>query len=111
MDLFFDVKFDVNKALEEARGDKIIGSSLEANVILNLPEKYNKVKENLEECLHQLLIVSKVIYTDEKIPTYENVGVKIEKSTGKKCNRCWNYVDELVEDRCLRCDSILKGNK
>ena len=110
-DLFFDVKFDVNKALEEAREDKIIGSSLEANVILNLPEKYNKVKENLEEYLHQLLIVSKVIFADEKIPTYESVGVKIEKSTGKKCNRCWNYVDELVEDRCLRCDSILKGNK
>lgn len=106
-ELFFNVKSDVNKALEVARNEKIIGSSLEAEVKLNLGEKYSLVKEKLEPVLNQLLIVSKVIYTDEKLDKGEFINVKVEKSNGHKCNRCWNYVDSLEGDICPRCYDIL----
>jgi isoleucyl-tRNA synthetase len=105
---FFNVKDDVNKALEEARDSKLIGSSLEANVLLHLSDKYNPVKEVLGKYMNQLLIVSKVTFTDEKLTKYDNVEVKIEKSSGHKCARCWNYVDELEGDICHRCAKILK---
>ena len=107
-DLFFEIKADVNKALETARSEKVIGSSLEAEVKLNLSEKYNLVKEELGKYIHQLLIVSKVIFTTEELPKGENVNLLVEKSSGQKCNRCWNYVDELVGDVCPRCHDVLK---
>lgn len=107
-DLFFEIKNDVNKALEEARNEKLIGSSLEANIVLHLSDKYNVVVDELNKYLHQLLIVSKVEFTDETLTKYDNVEVKVIKSSGSKCNRCWNYVDDLVEDICPRCANIIK---
>lgn len=101
--LFFELKEKVNKKLEEAREEKIIGSALEAVVKINLDPKYNEVKEKLSSYLHQLLIVSKVEYTTS------GEEVLVEKSTGKKCNRCWNYVDNLKGDICDRCHDILNN--
>ena len=100
-DLFFELKEKVNKELEIARNEKIIGSSLEAVVKVNLDEVYIPVKEKLGNILHQLFIVSKVEFTDEVS------SICIEKSQGEKCSRCWNYVDHLKEDICERCDHIL----
>ena len=111
-ELFFDVKDDVFKALEEARNEKVISSSLEAEVKLNLGEKYKPVREQLEKYLHQLLIVSKVEFTDdETLPKASTIRVEVLKSNGQKCNRCWNYVDELDGDICHRCSEILKETK
>ncbi len=107
-DLFFEIKADVNKALEESRNEKIIGSSLEAHVILNLPDKYNIVLEELGSHLNQLLIVSKIDYTKDSLTKYDNIEVKVEKSEAHKCNRCWNYVESLIEDRCERCEAVIQ---
>lgn len=101
--LFFELKEKVNKKLEEARNEKLIGSALEAVVKINLDPKYNEVKEKLGSYLHQLLIVSKVEYTTD------GEEVEVAKSTGEKCNRCWNYVDHLDGDICDRCHNILNN--
>ncbi len=105
--LFFDVKNDVNKALEQARNEKTIGSSLEAEIKLNLSDKYTIIKDELGDCLHQLLIVSKVIFTEEDLPKGDNIKLQVVKSNGHKCNRCWNYVDELITDICPRCNEVI----
>ena len=101
--LFFELKDKVNKKLEEARNEKLIGSALEAVVKINLNEKYNIVKEKLGTYLHQLFIVSKVEYTTS------GDEVEVVKSTGEKCNRCWNYVDHLNGDICDRCHDIVNN--
>ena len=101
--LFFELKDKVNKKLEEARNEKLIGSALEAVVKINLDSKYNEVKEKLGSYLHQLFIVSKVEYTTN------GEEVVVEKSTGEKCNRCWNYVDHLNGDICDRCHNIINS--
>lgn len=101
--LFFELKDKVNKKLEEARNEKLIGSALEAVVKINLDSKYNEVKEKLGSYLQQLFIVSKVEYTTD------GEEVVVEKSTGEKCNRCWNYVDHLNGDICDRCHNIINS--
>ena len=101
--LFFELKDKVNKKLEEARNEKLIGSALEAVVKIKLDPKYNEVKEKLGSYLHQLFIVSKVEYTTD------GEEVVVEKSTGEKCNRCWNYVDHLNGDICDRCHNIINS--
>ncbi len=106
--LFFQVKEDVNKALEDARNEKLIGSSLEAEVYINAKDEYRKVLDGLAEYLKQLFIVSEVKFTDEELPIISKVGVKVQKSVGEKCERCWNYVEHTEDGLCPRCKNILK---
>lgn len=98
---FFALKEQVNKELEEARNEKLIGSSLEAIVKIPVKEEYSTLIQKLGNSLHQLFIVSKVEFTD----TVSKVSVS--KSRGEKCNRCWNYVEHLNGDICDRCYHIL----
>lgn len=100
-DLFFELKDEVYKKLEIARDEKVIGSSLEALVKINLDEKYNLVKEKLGNYLHQLFIVSELVYTNDI------EDIKVEKHTGCKCERCWNYVNEVEDGICKRCHDAI----
>ncbi|MDD6466991.1 MAG: isoleucine--tRNA ligase, partial [Erysipelotrichaceae bacterium] len=108
---FFDLRADVLKALELARGEKIIGKPLEAMVTLNVNEDYQDVIEGLTEReLAQLFIVSKLVLTKESLTVYETSksGVKVEKMNGHVCPRCWNVVETLAEDGvCERCHHVL----
>ena len=56
-----DLRDDVNRALEQARNEKVIGKSLEAKVIIGNNESF-KATEFLQEFndLQQLFIVSQV---------------------------------------------------
>lgn len=110
-DLFFEIKDDVFKALEEARNEKLIGKGLDAIVYINAEGKYLDIINALKESLKQLLIVSKVVITDEKLPMYEVVGVKVDKFDGIKCERCWNLFEEkeMHGDICERCKNVVKN--
>ena len=107
---FFNVKDDVYKALEIARNDKVIGKSLEACVYINVKDEYKEVITSLKDYLKQLLIVSKVIITDDKLDEYTYSQVKVEKFNGIKCERCWNIFEsrEMVGDICQRCSQVVK---
>ena len=100
-DLFFEFKEITYKKLEDIRNEKIIGSSLEAEIKVNTNDKYNLLNEKLGNYLHQLLVVSKVIF-DENVK-----DIEVSKSNGKKCERCWNYVDELHDGICHRCENVV----
>lgn len=108
--VFFEVKDDVYKALEEARNEKLIGKGLEARVYLHVAGKYKEVIESLKDYLKQLFIVSDVVLTDEELPKYNVAHVKVEKFEGHKCERCWNYFseEEMEGDICHRCASVVK---
>lgn len=107
----------VNKSLEEARKDKTIGHSLNAEVII-----YNEEKSEIEfinnnkELLEDVFIVSKLTATLEKTgeesSEVKGMYVKIEKAPGEKCERCWKYSENLgtneeYPDICPRCTSVL----
>ena len=108
-DLFFGIKNDVYKALEEARNEKIIGKSLEAKVFLKLREEDKETLKPILTKLKQLFIVSDVILTAEELPKYEYCGVQVQKFDGERCERCWNYFNEidLTDHLCPRCHEIV----
>lgn len=106
---FFQVKEDVNKVLEDARRDKLIGSSLEAEVLIYAKDKHKNILEELKPYLKQLFITSEVKLTDEELPLTSKVGVKVVKSNGEKCERCWNYVEKTHDGLCDRCMKVLKN--
>ncbi len=106
IELFFEVRKDVLKALEVSREEKVIGKSLEAKVLLNLDDT---VKNSIEQIgkLNELLIVSKVEFTNEDLDVIDNYKVRIEKMDGTVCPRCWNMFED-IEDVCPRCEKVLK---
>ncbi|MFA5603258.1 MAG: isoleucine--tRNA ligase [Bacilli bacterium] len=109
--LFFDIKDDVFKALEEARNEKLIGKGLESRVYINASDKYLDIIKELNDDLKLLLIVSEIVLTDEQLPKYNVVSVKVEQFDGQKCERCWNYFkeEEMVEDICTRCSDVVNS--
>ena len=99
----------VLKALEESRQNKTIGKSLEAHVTLNVSDEDKALLEkNFKDKVNQWLIVSKVDYTSEDLPKYDDFGIKVEKVAGVVCPRCWNITDSTdPEGLCDRCKKVL----
>ncbi|WP_048602569.1 isoleucine--tRNA ligase [Rubeoparvulum massiliense] len=108
---------EVLKALEVARKDKQIGSSLEADVHLYPDEATLKVLGLTDE-LEQLFIVSQVhVHEGEAVPadamTLDGVAVKVENAQGEKCERCWMVLPEVGHDPhhadlCPRCAHVME---
>ena len=107
--IFFNIKDDVYKALEEARNEKIIGKSLEAKVYLHLREEDKETLTPILPNLKQLLIVSDVVMSTNDLNKYDYCEVEVSKFNGVRCERCWNYFDELdiTDNICPRCHEVV----
>jgi len=112
------IRNEVLKALEVARGDKFIGGSLEARVLLAITGDLQPLAEEYRAFLAGFFIVSQVEITQQivegAVPTeLPGLSVKIEKASGEKCERCWNYSKQVGKDAryptvCERCSAALK---
>ncbi len=87
----FEVRDIVLRGLEEARTSKLIGSSLEAHVRLEAKRPTYELLESYREELRYLFIVSKVSLTLLEAEAGEDIRVTVERASGAKCERCWNY--------------------
>jgi isoleucyl-tRNA synthetase len=113
----------VTKALEEKRQDKVIGNALEADIqIICTDQATVEFLESFGSDLADLFIVSDVTVEmmdsvpgdtvqDEKVP---GVGVKVARTAGTKCERCWKFTADVgsFEDHpaiCGRCHAVLEG--
>jgi isoleucyl-tRNA synthetase len=104
----------VNKALELARADKVIGKPLDAEVTVYLGDGAEAIRG---ERLDALFIVSKVSvirgagegYRPEELP---GVAVSVRAAAAPMCARCWTH-DEAVGkdarygDLCPRCSGAV----
>ncbi|MEH2205602.1 MAG: isoleucine--tRNA ligase [Nostoc sp.] len=124
------LRTDVNKVLEQARIEKLIGSSLEAKALIYIPHKqlgdaikaFNPVKGNGIDELRYLLLTSQVELLDsaqglqglEYTAQTEDWTIAVVKADGQKCDRCWNYSTHVGESAehpliCERCVAALAG--
>jgi isoleucyl-tRNA synthetase len=104
----FAVRDDVLKALEEARNNKQIGSSLEAKVILTTDRETTLFLLDYYPQLRYIFIVSQV-----EVHEGNETKVEIARADGQKCERCWNYSVHVGEFEryptvCERCAEALK---
>jgi isoleucyl-tRNA synthetase len=107
----WEIRTIVTKALEEARKEKKIGLSLDAQVHLYLPEKVFPFLECYEKDLKSIFIVSSVTLHPAK--DEKEVRAEILRAEGKKCERCWNFdvtVGHHPEHQaiCGRCVEAIK---
>ena len=113
------VRDDVNKALEIKRAEKFIGNPLEAKITLHLPERYQTLCESYMDFLPMFFLVSEVVLSSDRLTsahegsTIEGLQVLVERASGNKCLRCWNWsvsVGTIGEEPelCDRCYSVVK---
>ncbi|MCY1573664.1 isoleucine--tRNA ligase [Staphylococcus pettenkoferi] len=113
---FMKLRDDVNRALEIARNEKVIGKSLEAKVTIGSNSEFNATEflQGFED-LQQLFITSQAEVVDniEGGASYAHGDIKVEHADGEKCQRCWNYSEDLgsvgeLTDLCPRCQAVVK---
>ncbi|MBD2680463.1 MULTISPECIES: isoleucine--tRNA ligase [Nostoc] len=124
------LRTDVNKVLEQARIEKLIGSSLEAKALIHIPHKqlgdaikaFNPAKGNGVDELRYLLLTSQVELLDSAealqqvkyTAETEDWVIGVVNADGEKCDRCWNYSTHVGESKehpliCERCVAALAG--
>ncbi|AJR09843.1 isoleucine--tRNA ligase [Photobacterium gaetbulicola] len=115
------VRGAVNKLLEGARKDKVIGGALQAEVTLHASEALAAKLNKLEDELRFVLLTSKaeVVVADSKPEgaqetDVEGLFVTVAASEAAKCDRCWHHVADVGtieghEEVCGRCVSNVEG--
>lgn len=124
------LRTDVNKVLEQARVEKMIGSSLEAKALIYVKDANSRnaiatlnpeVGNGIDE-LRYLFLTSQVELLDspDKLQDVkytlqsDNWGIGVVNAEGQKCDRCWNYSTHVGESAehpllCERCVPALAG--
>lgn len=97
----------VNKDIETLRADGKVGSSLQANVVLEVPAEDRALLAGLGEDL-------KFVFITSAIEVATGSSINVAPSTDAKCERCWHYRADVGHDPahptiCGRCTSNLFG--
>ena len=116
-DTLIALRSDVAKALELARAEKIIGSSLGAGVTIYAQGKTFDEINALKDLLETVFIVSSVnlVNGEGEGVKGENkdITVKVEEAKGEKCERCWLIRDLGTDPKhptlCPRCASVMRS--
>ncbi|KAF7540233.1 hypothetical protein G7Z17_g12246 [Cylindrodendrum hubeiense] len=110
----------VKATLEQARGDKVLGSSLQCSV--NLVVENSRVASVLERYLDELetIFVVSSVEINQPVPhspewAYEQevevqdakVKVHVLPPKEAKCSRCWRYVAPSEDTLCNRCEEVI----
>lgn len=110
-----EVRSEINRVLEQARNDKIIGSGLEAEVTLYANDEIAELLNKLGNELRFVLITSKaevkpLAQADVAEGEMKGLAVKVIRSENHKCPRCWNYSDSPnAQSLCSRCEENVNG--
>ncbi len=110
---------DVKKVLETARAAKVIGSSLEAAVVLYCEPALYAELNAIQDELPDIFIVSQAEVAEAR----EDAGVagevpglrvEVRRAAGEKCERCWQYHTSVGSNAqhpglCARCAGIVSA--
>ena len=103
----FEVRTAVQGKLEEARRAKLIGSGLEAEVVVHAEGDTHRLLVESQDELPTLFIVSGVEVREG--PS----RVEVKRAKGTKCERCWIYREDVGVDQghptvCGKCAEALR---
>ncbi len=118
-DRLMRLREEASVLLEEARREKVIGSSLEGAIALSpsTPLENDRTATGMAgPGLADLLIVSETIaspsesngpeWTESR--TYPGLKLRFEKARGRRCDRCWKVTPEAeTNGLCERCRRAL----
>ncbi len=106
---------EVNKAMDVARKDKVVGNSLEASLELSVPEDLKEFARDHQAELAAITMVSELTLVDDPggdafaSESIEGLKVLIKPTSFAKCPRCWKHRPEVGPDNevCADCQKAL----
>lgn len=115
-DRIHEIRTDVQKALELARNEKVIGKPLEAKVTLYADGELADFLKSELESLPEIFITSAVEIADGKGEfkgEVKGLSITVNKADGEKCERCWKFSDTVGQDSehptlCAHCAETMK---
>jgi isoleucyl-tRNA synthetase len=104
-----ELRESVNEAIEPLRREKLIRSSLEADVVVRTKDALMAQRANAVD-MAEICIAARVSVTgfdDDSVQEIELINVV--PATDHKCGRCWRLLPEVSEDGdlCNRCDDVV----
>ncbi|KAL4539563.1 hypothetical protein Ndes2437B_g02070 [Nannochloris sp. 'desiccata'] len=129
------IRSEVNQLMEKARGEKALGASLEARVLVHVIDpavrdalETLQASQNGQDALRYVFIASQaelvgsadaataMVYSASvEVDGIEGVvTIGVGKADGHKCARCWNYSEEVGKNEehpelCERCGPVVKA--
>lgn len=111
--MLYEIKKDVNKAIEIKRNEKVIGHSLDAKVTIAADDDTLNLL-SADEGIERVFIVSEVSLkrfeevTEGYMPEDKRLKIVVEPSENIKCERCWIRSDTVGKYKehstiCERC--------
>lgn len=115
-DRIHEIRTDVQKALELARNEKVIGKPLEAKVTLYADGELADFLKSELKSLPEIFITSAVEIVDgegEFKGDVKGLSITVNKADGEKCERCWKFSDTVGQDSehptlCAHCAETMK---
>ena len=115
-----DINIYLRKELEQMRRDKVIGSSLDAEVDIYCNEDTYQALLELKSELRFVFITSEArihSLTDKPTDAVEidkSLAIRVKQSNHEKCVRCWHHREEIGENNlhkelCSRCIENVLG--
>ena len=100
----------VTSSIEEKRKEGVLGSSLQARVLIEANEDSYNVLQGVD--LPDIFICSDVQMDLNKNLSKTKIKVKVDLASGGKCMRCWKVVPEVKDniELCNRCKRVLELN-
>ena len=99
-----------NKEIEILREQGKVGSSLQADIIIEAPAEDHDLMASLEDDLKFIFITSSAT-----LHQGQELQIKVSPSSHAKCDRCWHYREDVGQNAdhptlCARCISNLFGS-
>jgi isoleucyl-tRNA synthetase len=112
-ELLFQLRQEVSKKLEDARQAKLIGTSLEAQLLLISGKNKFEYLRGFSSDLRYIFIVSEVALEESAGLPPDHFEVRVSPAAGEKCERCWNYTSDVgaqgeFPSLCGRCVAALR---
>lgn len=99
---------EINTHIEQARNQGLIGSALEAKVIIHSPN--HALLKQLGDELHFAFLVSQT-----EVKASDTLRIEVAKAEGEKCERCWHHLPDVGSvsahpHLCTRCVSNIESS-
>lgn len=107
----------IKSALERARGDKVVGSSLQSSVVVSTSDsRVAAILEKYADELDGMFVVSS-LNVNTPVPespewsyaqSFDLGTVTVLPPRDAKCPRCWRYMAPVEDALCSRCEDVVK---
>jgi isoleucyl-tRNA synthetase len=99
----------ITESIEPLRREKLVGSSLEAKVVVPIAQGGTFERDVRSLDLGEVAIVSEFELVQNNKPDSLIGDIVVTRTTHHKCGRCWRHLPEVTQDGdlCNRCEDIL----